>query len=283
MPLDGIWARAPYLHNSSVPNACNLLKTTENRPQAFYRGDDTYDPFNLGFHSHVPTMENPPLQRPLSNGRMLILMDTQLRGNGNSGHEVWHRVKQRRKRRTSGISEDTLTPTLWREGDLTRLSYFRFYFPALVPHEYARSDRNKVKESGVKSPHCKATSVCWRPFRESIRRMVSLDRGDRDSRESHLCVARNFHSERSMGKLHYQPAILADLAGVCELATSVIEFVLYSRRSESLSLHDHCLVIRHCAVLQASYFSCCCGRDFHCSDISIWYLDWYKLCCCLSH
>ena len=77
----------PICTTAQYQRSHNLLKTTENRPQAFYRGDDTYDPFNLGFHSHVPTMENPPLQRPLSNGRMLILMDTQLRGNGNSGHE----------------------------------------------------------------------------------------------------------------------------------------------------------------------------------------------------
>src|SRR5262249_48143477 len=58
MPLDGLWARAPYLHNGSVPTLRDLLDeaprkpgTTEpgKRPAGFYRGDDEYDPMKVGF------------------------------------------------------------------------------------------------------------------------------------------------------------------------------------------------------------------------------------------
>ena len=42
MPLDGLWLRAPYLHNGSVPTLRALL-FPEERPAVFYRGYDVYD------------------------------------------------------------------------------------------------------------------------------------------------------------------------------------------------------------------------------------------------
>ena len=42
MPLDGIWLRAPYLHNGSVPTLRALLFLDE-RPARFYRAYDVYD------------------------------------------------------------------------------------------------------------------------------------------------------------------------------------------------------------------------------------------------
>ena len=42
MPLDGLWLRAPYLHNGSVPDLRALL-FPEERPAAFYRAYDVYD------------------------------------------------------------------------------------------------------------------------------------------------------------------------------------------------------------------------------------------------
>ena len=42
MPLDGVWLRAPYLHNGSVPTLRALL-FPEERPAVFYRGYDVYD------------------------------------------------------------------------------------------------------------------------------------------------------------------------------------------------------------------------------------------------
>ncbi|HWI15890.1 MAG TPA: c-type cytochrome, partial [Burkholderiales bacterium] len=47
--LDGIWLRAPYLHNGSVPTLRDLLEPVERRPRVFYRGYDLYDPIKVGF------------------------------------------------------------------------------------------------------------------------------------------------------------------------------------------------------------------------------------------
>ena len=53
LPLDGIWLRAPYLHNGSVPTVRDLLEPAENRPKVFYRGYDVIDQRRLGFVSDV--------------------------------------------------------------------------------------------------------------------------------------------------------------------------------------------------------------------------------------
>ncbi len=76
-PLDGIWLRAPYLHNGSVPNLRELLEPAARRSRSFYRGDDVYDPENVGFVSNVAARD----------GRLFFLFDTDRRGNGNFGHE----------------------------------------------------------------------------------------------------------------------------------------------------------------------------------------------------
>jgi hypothetical protein len=47
IPLDGIWSRAPYLHNGSVPTLAALL--TGDRPAQFYRGNTTFDQVNVGY------------------------------------------------------------------------------------------------------------------------------------------------------------------------------------------------------------------------------------------
>ena len=74
MPLDGLWLRAPYLHNGSVPTLRALL-FPEERPAAFYRGYDVYDWTNVGFVSSGPEAEQ--------NG---VRYDTTLKGNSNAGH-----------------------------------------------------------------------------------------------------------------------------------------------------------------------------------------------------
>jgi mono/diheme cytochrome c family protein len=76
-PLDGIWLRAPYLHNGSVPTLADLLNDPAERPKAFHRGYDVYDRERLGFVSSVAE----------ENGRSFFLYDTTLPGNGNGGHE----------------------------------------------------------------------------------------------------------------------------------------------------------------------------------------------------
>jgi mono/diheme cytochrome c family protein len=74
MPLDGVWLRAPYLHNGSVPNLRALL-FLEDRPARFYRAYDVYDWSGVGFVSAGPEAE-----------KQGVLFDTSLRGNGNGGH-----------------------------------------------------------------------------------------------------------------------------------------------------------------------------------------------------
>ena len=49
LPLDGLWLRAPYLHNGSVPTLADLLLPPDQRPKAFARGSDVIDPIKGGF------------------------------------------------------------------------------------------------------------------------------------------------------------------------------------------------------------------------------------------
>jgi hypothetical protein len=75
-PLDGIWARAPYLHNGSVPTLRDLLEPPDRRPLVFYRGYDVYDQARVGFVTSVAE----------EGGRQFFLYDTSLPGNSNAGH-----------------------------------------------------------------------------------------------------------------------------------------------------------------------------------------------------
>lgn len=75
-PLDGIWLRAPYLHNGSVPTLRALLDDPAQRPVTFYRGYDVYDRAGVGFVSDVPS----------AGGQRFTLFDTRVPGNGNEGH-----------------------------------------------------------------------------------------------------------------------------------------------------------------------------------------------------
>ena len=75
VPIDGIWARAPYLHNGSVPNLWALLQAESARPQTFYRGYDVYDPKNVGFISDGAEAR-----------QVGFRVDTSVAGNGNQGH-----------------------------------------------------------------------------------------------------------------------------------------------------------------------------------------------------
>jgi cytochrome c peroxidase len=81
-PLDGIWLRAPYLHNGSVPTLRDLLKPQAERTVTFHRGYDVFDPVNVGF-------KEPSAQKVGPKGEAndpYFLFDTRERANGNSGH-----------------------------------------------------------------------------------------------------------------------------------------------------------------------------------------------------
>jgi mono/diheme cytochrome c family protein len=77
MPLDGVWLRAPYLHNGSVPTLRDLFEPAAKRPASFYRGYDVYDPERVGFVTGVAE----------ENGKKYFKYDTKVPGNGNAGHE----------------------------------------------------------------------------------------------------------------------------------------------------------------------------------------------------
>jgi len=79
--LDGIWLRAPYLHNGSVPTLRDLLKPPGERPKAFWRGYDLYDPVNVGFVSQGPEAE-----------RVGTRHDVSERAGSNQGHEFGTRL-----------------------------------------------------------------------------------------------------------------------------------------------------------------------------------------------
>ena len=73
--LDGLWLRAPYLHNGSVPSLQDLLEKQENRPQVFYRGYDVYNQEKVGFVAEGAEAQ-----------KVGFKYDTSLVANGNQGH-----------------------------------------------------------------------------------------------------------------------------------------------------------------------------------------------------
>jgi hypothetical protein len=75
VPLEGLWLRAPYLHNGSVPTLSDLFEKPEQRPTRFWRGYDVYDPSKVGFVTNGPDAE-----------RRGTLFDVTLPGNSNAGH-----------------------------------------------------------------------------------------------------------------------------------------------------------------------------------------------------
>jgi hypothetical protein len=75
IPLDGLWLRAPYLHNGSVPTLADLLEPPARRPTVFWRGSTEYDPVRVGFVSTGSKAE-----------AVGSRYDTAGRGNGNQGH-----------------------------------------------------------------------------------------------------------------------------------------------------------------------------------------------------
>src|SRR5439155_13227920 len=74
-PLDGMYLRAPYLHNGSVLTLAELINLKKRRDR-FYRGQNTYDPVDVGFRSPAAP-----------DARDYFEFDTTVRGNSNKGHD----------------------------------------------------------------------------------------------------------------------------------------------------------------------------------------------------
>lgn len=86
VPLSGIWLRAPYLHNGSVPTLWHLFRP-EQRPASFYRGYDVFDPVQVGFEWRVAT----------EGSRRFFLFDSALPGNSNRGHAYGSQLTEPQK------------------------------------------------------------------------------------------------------------------------------------------------------------------------------------------
>jgi mono/diheme cytochrome c family protein len=87
--LDGIWLRAPYLHNGSVPTLRDLLKPASERPKSFWRGYDVYDPKGMGFISTGPEAQRAGTLfevwcKENDKGKEIVVP---CKSNGNQGHE----------------------------------------------------------------------------------------------------------------------------------------------------------------------------------------------------
>jgi mono/diheme cytochrome c family protein len=89
-PLDGIWARAPYLHNGSVPTLRHLL-VPKLRPGAsvFVRGIISYDQKNVGW-----VWDRAQLAKYQARDLSARLYDTTLDGQSSKGHDrKWIKIR----------------------------------------------------------------------------------------------------------------------------------------------------------------------------------------------
>jgi len=86
MPLDGLWLRAPYLHNGSVPDLAALLEPASARPVLFWIGYDVYDYERVGFITNGEAAQ-----------RLGWRFDTNAPGNGSHGHEYGTRLTAAQK------------------------------------------------------------------------------------------------------------------------------------------------------------------------------------------
>ena len=74
--LDGIWLRAPYLHNGSVPTLRDLLEPAEQRPQGLLPRLRRLRPGRVAASCR---------RAPMRSAKALASTSRQ-RGNGNAGH-----------------------------------------------------------------------------------------------------------------------------------------------------------------------------------------------------
>jgi mono/diheme cytochrome c family protein len=86
-PLDGIWARYPYLHNQSVPTLCDLLLPAAERTATFWMGpaDDAETDFDADCVGYPRGEAIPDSWQADPRD----LFDTSVPGLTNAGHDEW--------------------------------------------------------------------------------------------------------------------------------------------------------------------------------------------------
>ena len=134
-PLDGIWLRAPYLHNGSVPSLTALLLPPGTAPE-FWRGCDIYDPTAVGFRATPPDDDCPRAFR----------LDVTLRGERQRRPHLRHRPAPGREGRAHRVPENPLKafirlPAEWFGPPAARLPRFLNLPAACAPPAYARCIR----------------------------------------------------------------------------------------------------------------------------------------------
>ncbi len=89
VPLEGIWARAPYFHNGSVPTLYHVL-VPEERPDVFQLNRFTYDEKQVGFSWKLQNSKSEPAQNSPNQGQSaasrVVSNDTKIPGLGHQGH-----------------------------------------------------------------------------------------------------------------------------------------------------------------------------------------------------
>ena len=120
LPLDGLWLRAPYLHNGSVPTLSDLLLPPDQRPKHFVRGMDILDGSKGGFTR--PGLRARPDQR---DG---VLLRHLAPGQRKRRAPLWHRSSASRQSRASGLSLDVLAR--WRSTKRAPVAYLGQGLPA---------------------------------------------------------------------------------------------------------------------------------------------------------
>jgi mono/diheme cytochrome c family protein len=96
-PLDGVWATAPYFHNSSVPTIYHVLNSKA-RPKFFtrtYRSEkEDYDPAHLGLKF---TAVDEPADSKLPAYERRKVYDTTLPGRTNTGHTFGDKLTEEQR------------------------------------------------------------------------------------------------------------------------------------------------------------------------------------------
>ena len=101
-PLTGVWANFPYLHNGSVPTLHHLLGPVSERPAIFeVMAARSLDRVRVGQRLFVDAKHEALSQAELLRrfGDDRNWFTTGRTGSGNSGHEVWPRIKTDANRR----------------------------------------------------------------------------------------------------------------------------------------------------------------------------------------
>jgi hypothetical protein len=113
--LDGIWLRAPYLHNGSVPTLRDLLEPVDKRPKVFFRGYDVHNQVKGGFVTSRREAEQIGLSD--EHERMKLREEVERIGtrydvsqgaSSNQRHVFGTDLSDKGQGRVGGISEDTV-------------------------------------------------------------------------------------------------------------------------------------------------------------------------------